>query len=97
VCDWSRPDPDVKELLEQVAVQGRSLIEQFISRRRPGRGPARCPRRAASARRHRVDITHPMHRYFRWTKRIELTLGGATVHLARLGAHIAAHPPGSRA
>jgi alkylation response protein AidB-like acyl-CoA dehydrogenase len=41
-----------------------------------------------------VDTAYPLHRYFRWTKQIELTLGGAMVHLARLGAHIAAHPPG---
>ena len=38
-----------------------------------------------------VDTAYPLHRYFRWTKQIELTLGGAMVHLTRLGAHIAAH------
>lgn len=42
-----------------------------------------------------VDTAYPLYRYFRWTKQIELTLGGAMVHLTRLGAHIAAHPPGS--
>jgi len=40
-----------------------------------------------------VDTAYALHRYFRWTKQIELTLGGAMVHLARLGAHIAAQPP----
>jgi len=42
-----------------------------------------------------VDTAYPLHRYFRWTKQIELTLGGAMVHLTRLGALIAATPPGA--
>ena len=42
-----------------------------------------------------VDTAYPLHRYFRWTKQIELTLGGAMVHLVRLGASIAARTPGS--
>jgi hypothetical protein len=41
-----------------------------------------------------VDTAYPLHRYFRWTKQIELTLGGAMVHLVRLGAAIAARTPG---
>jgi len=41
-----------------------------------------------------VDTAYPLHRYFRWTKQIELTLGGATVHLLRLGNSIAARAPG---
>jgi alkylation response protein AidB-like acyl-CoA dehydrogenase len=39
-----------------------------------------------------VDTDYPIHRYFRWTKQIELTLGGATVSLLRLGAALAAEP-----
>ncbi len=39
-----------------------------------------------------VDIDYPVHRYFRWTKVIELTLGSATEHLRRLGERIAATP-----
>jgi alkylation response protein AidB-like acyl-CoA dehydrogenase len=37
-----------------------------------------------------ADITHPIHRYFLWGKQIELALGGPSLHLARLGALIAA-------
>jgi len=32
------------------------------------------------------DIDYPIHRFFLWSKQIELTLGGASHHLARLGA-----------
>jgi hypothetical protein len=32
-----------------------------------------------------VDISYPLHRYTLWSKQLELTLGGATQHLARLG------------
>jgi alkylation response protein AidB-like acyl-CoA dehydrogenase len=32
------------------------------------------------------DIGYPIHRFFLWSKQIELTLGGASHHLARLGA-----------
>jgi alkylation response protein AidB-like acyl-CoA dehydrogenase len=39
-----------------------------------------------------VDVDYPIHRYFRWTKQIELTLGGATPSLVRLGAMLAAAP-----
>jgi alkylation response protein AidB-like acyl-CoA dehydrogenase len=33
-----------------------------------------------------IDTTHPLHRYFLWAKHNELTLGPASVQLARLGA-----------
>ncbi|MDG2303490.1 MAG: acyl-CoA/acyl-ACP dehydrogenase [Candidatus Binatia bacterium] len=36
-----------------------------------------------------VDTDYPLHRYFRWTKVLELTLGGAAVHLDRIGAELA--------
>jgi alkylation response protein AidB-like acyl-CoA dehydrogenase len=39
-----------------------------------------------------VDLDYPVHRYFRWTKVIEQSLGGATEHLRRLGERIAAAP-----
>ena len=32
-----------------------------------------------------VDTDYPIHRYFLWAKHLELTLGGATIHLIRLG------------
>jgi alkylation response protein AidB-like acyl-CoA dehydrogenase len=32
-----------------------------------------------------VDTDYPLHRYFRWTKQLELTMGGATEHALRLG------------
>ena len=37
-----------------------------------------------------ADIDYPVHRYFLWGKQIEVTLGGATQQLARLGGAIAA-------
>ena len=39
-----------------------------------------------------LDIDYPVHRYFRWTKAMELTLGHATTHLRGLGQRIAAAP-----
>ncbi len=44
-----------------------------------------------------VDVTYPLHRYFRWAKRLELALGGAVHHLLRLGASLAARDPDSPA
>ena len=32
-----------------------------------------------------VDLDYPIHRYFRWAKVLELTLGGASPSLLRLG------------
>lgn len=37
-----------------------------------------------------VDLDYPVHRAFRWAKHNELSLGGGTTHLRRLGALIAA-------
>ena len=39
-----------------------------------------------------VDTEYPLFRYFRTTRQIELTLGGAAVHLKELGDRIAAGP-----
>jgi alkylation response protein AidB-like acyl-CoA dehydrogenase len=39
-----------------------------------------------------VDVEYPLFRYFRWSKQLELTLGGATAQLLRLGAALAADP-----
>ena len=36
-----------------------------------------------------VDIDYPIHRYFLWAKHLELTLGGATQQLLRIGEEIA--------
>jgi alkylation response protein AidB-like acyl-CoA dehydrogenase len=36
-----------------------------------------------------VDVNYPLHRYFRWSKQIELTLGSATRQLLRLGESLA--------
>jgi 3-oxocholest-4-en-26-oyl-CoA dehydrogenase beta subunit len=36
-----------------------------------------------------VDVDYPIHRYFLWAKELELTLGGATAQLLRLGASMA--------
>lgn len=40
-----------------------------------------------------VDVDYPIHRYFIWSKALELTLGGAAVHLARLGRDMARTGP----
>jgi alkylation response protein AidB-like acyl-CoA dehydrogenase len=42
-----------------------------------------------------VDLDYPIHRYFRWAKVMELTLGGASPSLLRLGASLANQPVGS--
>jgi len=36
-----------------------------------------------------VDTDYPLHRFYLWTKQLELTLGGATEHLRRLGVLVA--------
>lgn len=41
-----------------------------------------------------MDLDYPIHRYFRWAKVLELTLGGASPSLLRLGASLAAQPVG---
>ncbi len=40
-----------------------------------------------------VDVDYPVHRHFRWAKHLELTLGGTTHHLLKLGAHLAENDP----
>lgn len=39
-----------------------------------------------------IDVDYPLHRYFVASKRIEFSLGGATVHLRRIGTALAAEP-----
>ena len=36
-----------------------------------------------------LDVDYPLHRYFLWSKQIELSLGSSVQHLARLGAAMA--------
>lgn len=40
-----------------------------------------------------VDLDYPIHRYFLWSKALELLLGGAMPHLARLGRELARTRP----
>jgi hypothetical protein len=40
-----------------------------------------------------VDIDYPLHRYFLWSKALELSLGAAAPHLARLGRDMARTGP----
>jgi alkylation response protein AidB-like acyl-CoA dehydrogenase len=40
-----------------------------------------------------VDLDHPIHRHFLWSKRLELALGAATPELARLGRDLARTGP----
>jgi acyl-CoA dehydrogenase len=40
-----------------------------------------------------ADVEYPVHRYFLWGKQIEATLGGASRHLADLGALLGAARP----
>ncbi len=42
-----------------------------------------------------MDLDYPIHRYFRWAKVLELTLGGASPSLLRLGASLADQPVGT--
>lgn len=37
-----------------------------------------------------VDLDYPVHRTFRWAKHVEMSLGGGTPHLQRLGALLTA-------
>ena len=37
-----------------------------------------------------VDLDYPVHRTFRWAKHVELSLGGGTTHLRKLGGLLAA-------
>jgi alkylation response protein AidB-like acyl-CoA dehydrogenase len=39
-----------------------------------------------------MDLDYPIHRYFRWAKVLELTMGGATPSLRRLGASLTSGP-----
>ncbi len=39
-----------------------------------------------------IDLEYPIHRYFLWSKHLELQLDAATPQLARLGAVLAAEP-----
>ena len=36
-----------------------------------------------------VDTDYPIHRYFLWAKALELTLGGGSAQLLRIGAAMA--------
>jgi alkylation response protein AidB-like acyl-CoA dehydrogenase len=40
-----------------------------------------------------LDVDYPLHRYYLWSKQIELSLGSSVQHLARLGAEMAKAPP----
>jgi len=40
-----------------------------------------------------LDIDYPLHRYFLWSKQIDLSLGSSVRQLTRLGAAMAAAPP----
>jgi alkylation response protein AidB-like acyl-CoA dehydrogenase len=40
-----------------------------------------------------ADIDYPIHRYFLWSKQLDLTLGGAAPQLARLGRLVALGSP----
>jgi len=39
-----------------------------------------------------IDLDYPMHRYFLWSKHLELQLGAGTAQLAQLGTLLAAEP-----
>jgi acyl-CoA dehydrogenase len=39
-----------------------------------------------------VDVDYPLHRYYLWSKQIELTLGSAPVQVERIGAELAREP-----
>jgi alkylation response protein AidB-like acyl-CoA dehydrogenase len=39
-----------------------------------------------------ADVDYPIHRFFLWSKQLDVTLGGASRQLARLGAMLVARP-----
>jgi alkylation response protein AidB-like acyl-CoA dehydrogenase len=39
-----------------------------------------------------ADIDYPIHRFFLWSKQLDVTLGGASRQLARLGALLVDEP-----
>ena len=39
-----------------------------------------------------ADVDYPIHRFFLWSKQLDVTLGGASRQLARLGALLVAEP-----
>jgi len=41
-----------------------------------------------------ADVDYPVHRYFLWGKQLEVSLGGASETLARLGTALASRPKG---
>jgi 3-oxocholest-4-en-26-oyl-CoA dehydrogenase beta subunit len=41
-----------------------------------------------------IDVSYPLHRYFTAASHLEFSLGGATPQLRKLGALLAAQPPG---
>jgi 3-oxocholest-4-en-26-oyl-CoA dehydrogenase beta subunit len=43
-----------------------------------------------------IDVDYPLHRYFVAAKRLEFSLGGATMQLRRIGAVLAAEPTWAR-
>ena len=42
-----------------------------------------------------IDLDYPIHRYFLWSKHLELQLGAGTPQLAALGALLADEPVGA--
>jgi len=42
-----------------------------------------------------IDLDYPIHRYFLWSKHLELQLGAGTAQLARLGSLLATEPVGA--
>ena len=62
------------------------------------RAPASAAQNFATAAQHLhggigVDVDYPVHRYFLWSKALELSLGAAAPHLARLGRDMARTGP----
>ena len=69
-------------LREDVGGGGFGIVEACLVLEQIGRTVAPLPYLASTE--------YPLFRYFRWTRQIELTLGGAAVHLVELGKRIAA-------
>ena len=80
-------------------------LAECLDRQLPGTGAAACAKWWACEAGHRVshtaqhlhgglgaDISYPIHRYFLWSRALEITLGGAQAQLARLGDWLADEP-----
>ena len=96
--------PDAPQLAPYVPTP-QDVVDRMLKLARVGKndvvldlgcGDGRIPITAArtyGARGIGVDIDYPIHRYFLWSKALELSFGNATQQLVTLGRHMAQNVP----